>query len=120
FTDRATEFARDPTIKTYLAIRTDFPELDIHIGASGGLRAFMGLMSKFEDFDLDLSLITGAMAGFEPDVDRLCLDLMRKIVGAEKAGPLDRYQVAESRPRKVPRTVVNFLFGQILEAFDYD
>lgn len=116
FTSLALAYRKEPSIEHYLAIRTEFPELDIQIGFSGGMDPLCALEDKLRQYGIDPALVAGAMDGFEPDIDKLCLVLMERIVARDEiSGPGQIQQ----RRATISDAMINYLIAFMLEGFDW-
>lgn len=115
FKSLAVACRNEPSIKHYLAIRTEFPELDIQIGFSDGIDALFILEAKFRQYGIDPVLVAGATDGFEPDIDKLCLALMECIVARDMiSGPGQ----TQRRRATISDAMVNYLIALMLEGLD--
>jgi hypothetical protein len=109
-------YRKEPSIEHYLAIRTQFPELDIQIAMSAGIDPLYALEDKCRQHGIDPASVAGAMDGFEPGIDKLCLILMERIVAREKINGVGAYQ---RRRAAISDAMVNYLIAFMLEGFDW-
>jgi hypothetical protein len=116
FTSLALAYRKEPSIEHYLAIRTEFPELDIQIGFSSGIDPLFALEDKFRQYGIDPALVAGAMDGFEPEIDKLCLVLMERIVARDKISGPGQIQ---RRRATISDAMINYLIAFMLEGFDW-
>jgi hypothetical protein len=116
FKKLALAFRKEPSIEHYVAIRTDFPELDIQIEMSAGLDALFAMEDKFKRYGIDPQLIAGAMDGSERYIDRLCLTVMKCIVAREGISGPGAYQ---RRRAAISDAMVNYLIAFMLEGLDW-
>jgi len=87
----------NPSLENYLAIRREFPELDIQIAMSAGIDPLFALEDKCRQHGIDPALVAGAMDGFEPKIDKLCLILMERIVAREKINGVGAHHCLHAR-----------------------
>src|SRR6516165_10206053 len=106
----------NPSLENYLAIRREFPELDIQIAMSAGIDPLFALEDKCRQHGIDPALVAGAMDGFEPKIDKLCLILMERIVAREKINGVGAYQ---RRRAAISDAMVNYLIAFMLEGLDW-
>jgi hypothetical protein len=116
FKKLALTFRKEPSIEHYLAIRTEFPELDIQIGMSRGLEPLWEIEDKCKQCGIDPHLIAGAMDGSERAIDRLCLTVMKRIVAREGISGSGAYQ---RRRAAISDAMVNYLIAFMLEGLDW-
>ncbi|MGY8704606.1 hypothetical protein RAD16_02525 [Bradyrhizobium sp. 18BD] len=116
FKKLALTYRNEPSIEHYLTIRTEFPELDIQIGMSGGIDPLFAIQDKCKQCGINPDLIASAMDGFEPGIDRLCLTIMECIVAREKISGPGSY---ERRRAAISDAMVNYLIAFMLEGLDW-
>src|SRR5262249_51303561 len=104
----ALAYRNDPSIKNYLAVRTEFPEIDIRINFSDLIEELIWARRKCEQHEIDASAING----YEPDIDKLCTLLMDRLLKREKlSGPGHLQQ----RRAAISDALVNYVIRLILE-----
>ena len=116
FSERMMTYGRDPSIRNYVRIRRDFPEVEIDVRQFGGIEALFKLAGDFRAQGIDPQLIAGALNSVEYLVDALCLRLLELLVERDqlpKTGPghIDRRRSA------ISDATVNYLILTILEAY---
>jgi hypothetical protein len=115
FKRAALAYRKEPSIKHYLAIRTEFPELDIQTGFSGETDPLFALEHKCRQYVIDPALVSAATDGFEPNIDKLCLALMERIVARDEISGLGQIQ---RRRATISNAMINYLIALMLEGFD--
>ena len=113
------EFRRNQTIQNYLRVRRQFPEVEIQIGAFGGIDPLFMLENEFRKQGVDPELVAGSLDADEPSIDALCLRLMERMVEREKISKEEPGQM-QKRRAAITDTMVNYLIVTILESLDWN
>jgi hypothetical protein len=79
------QYRKSPTLKNYLQVRQEFPEVEIQIASFGGIDPLFSLEKEFQLQGIDPHLIAACLDSDEPSIDALCLRLMEKLVEREKS-----------------------------------
>jgi hypothetical protein len=116
FANLAVAFRKEPSIEHYLAIRKSFPDVDIQVGLSGGIDPLFAIEGKCRQLEIDPALVAGAMDGYEPDIDDLCLVLMDRIVARKKISGIG---AAQKRRAAISDSMVNYLIAFMLDGVDW-
>src|SRR5262249_52217034 len=107
------EYRRKPTIESYLRVRRQFPEVEIHVdefAKSDGL-----MTNEFRKQGINRDLVDGVVMAEEPAIDTLCLGLMERMVRREKISKNKPGHI-QKRRAAISDAVVNYFIVRILES----
>jgi hypothetical protein len=116
FTQAVVRYRRDPTIENYLFIRRKFPDVEISVDQFEGTEELFSLDRTFKTQGIDTNLISAAMDGDEPSVDRLCLHLL-ELLATKRSLPKTGPQHIARRRMAVSEASVNYLVSMMLEVY---
>ncbi len=114
--DNYTEF---PTVENYLAVRRNFPNVELDAAIFGGLETLFQLDSELQKLAIDTKLVAGVLDAYEPDVDELSLRLMECIVAREKI-PKSGQGHIDRRRGAISDALVDYLIVIMLESMEWN
>lgn len=112
-------YRREGSIENYLAIKRQFPEVEIQVSRFGGMDPLYALASEFRKQGIDPQLVAGGMDGVEPSIDALSLRLLECIVDREKL-PKNGPGHLEKRRAAISDSMVAYLIAIMLESYDWN
>lgn len=111
-------YRNEYSIESYVAIKHEFPELEIQVGYFGGFDVLLQLEKELAGQSINPQLVASSLDGDEPSIDAVSLCLLELLIARSKL-PKGGHGYIEKRRNATSDVTINYLIVVMLEALDW-
>jgi hypothetical protein len=113
------EYKKNPSIKVYLKLRRENPDVEIEVSIIGGMEQLFFLEPELKKFGFDPLLVASVMDANPKAISELSLQLLEKMVEAKELSKNGKTHLAR-RGLAVPDKLSNCLIACMLDAMSWN
>lgn len=112
-------YKQDPSLENYLRLRASYPSEEIEVAVIGGIDQLFPMQEELERYGFDPRCVASAMDADERALALLSLQIMEKLVEADKLSNAGQTQLTR-RGLVVPDKLVDWLICVMLDALSWN
>lgn len=112
------EYSKNPSLETYLKLRTEQPTAEIEISTLGGIDALFAMQSELKKHGFDPDIIVKTFDADLQAISEVSLLIMSKLVERKKLESEGENQLI-SRGKAVPDKLIDWLICVMLDALSW-